>query len=109
MSNETDEFQYRIKRDNFKSWAILERLDIAEFDKNGKPNKNAGIKWIPFKYPGNLLQAAQGLIQLGLSDDEDYDNFKELTEAVQKAEQNILDAIEKWDRSVYGDSRGEIE
>jgi hypothetical protein len=92
------DFPYRLKKDNYHSWAILRRDEIPDVGrKTGKPTKNAGqVKWTPFKYPGNMLQAAQTLMELADDPEAEVGSIDELIKIVHESEQRVLAAIREW-------------
>lgn len=93
-----NEFPYRLKKDNYTSWAVIEKQVVPDVaSKTGKPTKNAGqTKWIPVKYPGNMLQAAQSLLALAVENDVEVGSIDELKEIVRQSETRVLDAIREW-------------
>lgn len=73
---------YRISHYQCQHWEIQKKKTV----------KNKDI-WIPYKYPGNLLQALQALLDLEMGENTTND-VKSLETAVKGAEKRILAAIE---------------
>ena len=78
---------YRISHYQYKHWQIEEFIEPGEDAKNQEPY------WRTLKYPGNLLQAAKGLLDLETGEVTTSD-FNELVTAVQGAEKRLFDALE---------------
>lgn len=89
--DEMTKFPYRISRYGYKSWQIERQVKIKKGKNKGK------VKWEVYRYPGNKLQAVQGLIDLAMPTDESYSlrDFDKLIAAIEKAERVILASFEK--------------
>ena len=79
--------KYRISHYNYKAWQIERLVEPKENAKNQIPH------WQTYKYPGNLLQAVRGLLDLSLGEIV-TDDVKTLVAAVEDAERRILANIE---------------
>ena len=78
---------YRLTHYAYKHWQIEELKTPGEDAKNQEPY------WTVIKYPGNLQNAAKGLLDLAMGEIT-TDSVETLTGAVKAAEKRILAAIE---------------
>ena len=78
---------YRLTHCAYKHWQIEELITPGEDAKSQEPY------WRSIKYPGNLTNAARGLLDLSLGEIT-TDSLETLTGAVKQAEKRILAAIE---------------
>lgn len=77
--------EYRLVRDLYKSWTIQERHVITR-------GGNAGdwSDWGDYKYPGNLENAINGLLMLGIPEDTGFQRVDDLLTAIADAEKRVM-------------------
>ena len=71
--------EHRLKRYDYKAWCI-ERRTVTK--------KGEWSKWIPFKYPGNMRQGIEGMLDISLAGGGGefvVHNADELLEAIENA------------------------
>lgn len=78
--------KYRTRRYQYKAWLI------EEYKYNKKKDT---WEWVTIKYPGNMVQAIEGIIDLCIEEGKPYEDLLELKNDILAIRQTVTDSIIK--------------